>query len=63
IMNAQPDPAAARAIYEGMAPMKRMAQLNEVAGLVAYLSSDEAGFISGAEYAIDGATTAGMMGV
>lgn len=63
IMNAQPDPAAARAMYEGMAPMKRMAQLNEVAGLVAYLASDEAGFISGAEYAIDGATTAGMMGV
>lgn len=63
IMNAQPDPAAARAMYEGMAPMNRLAQLNEVAGLVAYLSSDEAGFISGAEYAIDGATTAGMMGV
>jgi NAD(P)-dependent dehydrogenase (short-subunit alcohol dehydrogenase family) len=63
IMNAQPDPAAARAMYEGMAPLKRMAQLNEVAGLVAYLASDEAGFISGAEYAIDGATTAGMMGV
>lgn len=63
IMNAQPDPAAARAMYEGMAPMKRMAQLDEVAGLVAYLASDEAGFISGAEYAIDGATTAGMMGV
>lgn len=63
IMNAQPDPVAARAMYEGMAPLKRMAQLNEVAGLVAYLASDEAGFISGGEYAIDGATTAGMMGV
>lgn len=63
IMNAQPDPAAARAMYEGMAPLKRMAQLDEVAGLVAYLSSDEAAFISGADYAIDGATTAGMMGV
>lgn len=63
IMNAQPDPAAARAMYEGMAPLKRMAQLDEVAGLVAYLASDEAGFISGGEYAIDGATTAGMMGV
>lgn len=63
IMNSQPDPAAARAMYEGMAPLKRLAQLNEVAGLVAYLASDEAGFISGGEYAIDGATTAGMMGV
>ncbi len=63
IMSAQPDPAAARAMFEGMAPMKRMAQLNEIAGLVAYLASDEAAFISGSEYAIDGATTAGMMGV
>lgn len=63
IMNAQPDPAAARAMYEGMAPMGRMAQINEISGLVAYLASDESGFISGAEIAIDGATTAGMMGV
>lgn len=63
IMNSQPDPAAARAMYEGMAPLKRMATVEEVAGLVAYLSSDEAAFISGGEYAIDGATTAGMMGV
>jgi 3(or 17)beta-hydroxysteroid dehydrogenase len=63
VMNAQPDPAAARAMYEGMAPLKRMAQVDEIAGLVAYLASDEAAFISGAEYVIDGATTAGMMGV
>lgn len=63
IMESQPDPAAVRAIYEGMAPMNRMAQVEEVAGLVAYLASDEAGFISGAELTIDGATTAGMMGV
>ena len=63
IMAAQPDPVAARAMYEGMAPLKRMAQVDEVAGLVAYLGSDEAGFISGGEFTIDGATTAGMMGV
>nr|WP_168557408.1 SDR family NAD(P)-dependent oxidoreductase [Novosphingobium sp. SG720] len=63
IMESQPDPAAVRAIYEGMAPMNRMAQVEEVAGLVAYLASDEAAFISGAEITIDGATTAGMMGV
>ena len=58
-----PDPAAARASYEGMAPMKRMANVEEIAGLVAYLASDEAAFISGSEYVIDGATTAGTMGV
>jgi len=46
-----------------MAPMNRMARVEEIAGLVTYLASDEAGFISGADYKIDGATTAGMMGV
>ncbi len=58
-----PDPGAARSQYEGLAPLKRMATVEEVAGLVAYLSSDEASFISGASYNIDGATTSGMMGL
>ncbi|MDE2302911.1 MAG: SDR family oxidoreductase [Sphingomonadales bacterium] len=57
------DPAAARAAYTGMSPLKRMARVEEVAGLVAWLASDEAAFVSGSEYVIDGATTAGMMGV
>lgn len=57
------DPAAARAAYEGMSPLKRMAKIEEIAGLVAWLASDEAAFVSGSEYVIDGATTAGMMGV
>jgi 3(or 17)beta-hydroxysteroid dehydrogenase len=63
VINRAPDPLAARAQFEGMAPLKRMAKVEEVAGLVAYLASDEAAFISGADYVIDGATTAGMMGV
>jgi 3(or 17)beta-hydroxysteroid dehydrogenase len=58
-----PDPAAARAAYEGMSPLKRMAKVDEVAGLVAWLGSDESTFVSGSEYVIDGATTAGTMGV
>jgi 3(or 17)beta-hydroxysteroid dehydrogenase len=57
------DPVAARAQFEGMAPMKRMARVEEITGLVVFLASDEAQFISGGEYMIDGATTAGMMGV
>jgi 3(or 17)beta-hydroxysteroid dehydrogenase len=43
--------------------MKRMAKVEEVTGLVAFLASDDAAFISGAEYVIDGAATAGTMGV
>ena len=58
-----PDPAAARATLEGMAPLKRMAALEEVAGLVAYLGSDDAAFVTGADYVIDGGATAGMTGV
>jgi NAD(P)-dependent dehydrogenase (short-subunit alcohol dehydrogenase family) len=46
-----------------MSPLKRMANVDEIAGLVAFLASDEAAFISGSEYVIDGATTAGMTGV
>jgi len=57
------DPTATRAAYEGMSPLKRMAQVEEIAALVAYLGSEEAAFISGSEFVIDGATTAGMMGV
>jgi 3(or 17)beta-hydroxysteroid dehydrogenase len=40
-----------------------MARVEEIAGLVAWFASDESQFVSGSEYVIDGATTAGMMGV
>jgi len=63
IIDGSGDPAAARAAYEGMAPLGRMAQVDEIAGLVAWFASDESKFVSGSEYVIDGATTAGMMGV
>ncbi|MES2496214.1 MAG: SDR family oxidoreductase [Pseudomonadota bacterium] len=63
VIDRSPDPVVARSQFENMAPMKRMAQVEEVTGLVAFLASDEAAFISGGEYVIDGATTAGTMGV
>ena len=63
VIERSPDPKAARAQFEGMAPLKRMARVEEIAALVAFLASDEAAFISGSEYGIDGASTAGMMGV
>ncbi len=63
VIDRAPDPKAARAQFEGMAPMKRMARVEEIAGLVVFLASDEAAFVSGSEYGMDGASTAGMMGV
>lgn len=63
IIDKSPDSAAALAAYQGMSPLRRMAQVEEIAALVSFLASDEAAFISGAEYAIDGASTSGMMGV
>ncbi|HEY0315528.1 MAG TPA: SDR family oxidoreductase [Sphingomonas sp.] len=58
-----PDPTAARKTLEGLAPLKRMARMEEVAGLVVYLASDEAAFVTGSEYGIDGGSTAGINGV
>lgn len=40
-------------------PLQRMGHPCEVAGMVAFLCSDEAGYITGAEIAIDGGLTAG----
>lgn len=63
IINGADDSAAVRAQFEGLSALGRMGTVEEIAGLVTYLSSDEAAFISGASYNIDGATTAGMKGV
>ena len=38
-------------------PIGRMGQPDEIAGLVAFLLSDEAGFITGSAYDIDGGAT------
>ena len=37
-------------------PLKRFGKAEEVAKLVTFLSSDDAGFITGSEYVIDGGT-------
>lgn len=63
IIDNAPDSVAVRAQFEAMAPLGRMAQVEEVAALVTFLASDAAAFVSGSEYGIDGASTAGMMGV
>lgn len=56
-------PDQARAAYNSMSPMKRTGRMEEIAPLLSFLASDEAGFINGAEYAIDGASTSGMTAV
>jgi len=39
-------------------PLGRNAEPDEVAGLAVYLASDEAAFVTGAEFVIDGGVTA-----
>ena len=40
-----------------MSPLKRVAQPDEIAGLVAYIVSDDAGYMTGASVTIDGGFT------
>ena len=40
-----------------LVPMKRMGTAEEIANLVVYLLSDESGYVTGAEVAIDGGST------
>lgn len=48
------DPAAARAVFAQMQPLKRYGTPEEVAALIAFLLGDEAAYITGAAYPIDG---------
>lgn len=60
VNNIQPGPTAtdmnsARVdLIKALIPLKRMGAVSEIAGLVAYLASEEAGFITGASLTIDG---------
>ena len=47
-------PDAAYSVWEKQIPMGRLGKPEEVAGLVAYLASDEAAFLTGANIAING---------
>jgi 3-oxoacyl-[acyl-carrier protein] reductase len=50
-------PAFTDAAISALVPMKRAGQPDEVAALVAFLASDDAGYISGQVISIDGAMT------
>jgi NAD(P)-dependent dehydrogenase (short-subunit alcohol dehydrogenase family) len=50
---------APREALAATVPMKRLGKPEEIASMVLYLLSDEASFITGAEFAVDGGFTAG----
>ena len=52
------DAAGAHELVEGTIPMGRYAQPEEVASMVTYLCSDEAAFLTGGAYTVDGGVTA-----
>jgi 2-keto-3-deoxy-L-fuconate dehydrogenase len=56
-MQAQPDPAKARADFIARQPMGRLGRPEEIAALAVYLASDAAAFTTGAVYVIDGGFT------
>jgi 3(or 17)beta-hydroxysteroid dehydrogenase len=52
------DPARFRAALQGTVPLGRFGQPEEVAAMALYLASDDAKFVTGAEFVIDGGFTA-----
>jgi len=53
------DPVTAENRLIDYAPLKRIASSGEIATAILYLASDEARFVTGAAFQIDGGSTAG----
>jgi 3(or 17)beta-hydroxysteroid dehydrogenase len=52
------DGAALEKIYAGMQPLNRIAEVSEIASVVAFLASDDASFITGHQMYVDGGVLA-----
>lgn len=59
LIDAAEDPAATRAALVARQPMGRLGRAEEIAKGIAYLASDDAAFMTGAELVIDGGLVAG----
>jgi meso-butanediol dehydrogenase/(S,S)-butanediol dehydrogenase/diacetyl reductase len=57
--DAQPDPARARARAAGMHPLGRISGPADIAGVAAFLASDDAAFVTGQSLVVDGGLTVG----
>jgi len=55
---ARPDPEAERRTWLRQSPIGRLGRAEEIASLILYLASDEASFVTGSEFTIDGGSTA-----
>jgi len=53
------DPKAARQTWMNIMPLRRFSKPEEIATAALYLASDDASFITGTSFIIDGGVTAG----
>jgi NAD(P)-dependent dehydrogenase (short-subunit alcohol dehydrogenase family) len=58
IFDSYPDPAAQQQVVEQRQVMKRIGRPEDIGQAAAFLASDEAGFITGAQLFVDGGLTA-----